>query len=112
MYLSKEANRALLQRMAKMSPGTTFVTTFMLLPSLLTPDERSLMEHVMKKAGESGAPFLSLFSPEEILEMAKRAGFKSAKYVSGRALYERYFAGREDGLKAGDAEAFLVATSG
>lgn len=109
MYLTKETNLKTFKQIAKMGQGSTFATTFMLALDLLEPQERSAMEFVMKKTQEANTPFLSLFSPSEILTMAKEAGFKKAEYVSGKDLYEYYFAKRADGLKAGNAEAFLVA---
>lgn len=38
-----------------------------------------------------------------------QAGFSHAEYVSADDLYLKYFAGRPDGLRAGSAEAFLIA---
>ncbi|WP_141733519.1 class I SAM-dependent methyltransferase [Oligoflexus tunisiensis] len=111
MYLTKEANQATLRQMAKLVPGSTFAMTFMLSLDLLGPEERSSMEFVMKKAREAGTPFLSLFSPPEILKLAQEAGFRTSQYVSAHDLYQRYFARRSDGLNAGNAEAFLVAFS-
>lgn len=109
MYLTKEANKATLEKLAKLAPGSTFAMTFMLALELLSPEERATMEFVMKRTKEAGTPFLSLFSPPEILSLAKEAGFKKAEYVSGEDIYQRYFANRSDGLSAGNAEAFLVA---
>lgn len=109
MYLTKEANVATLERLATLAPGSTFAMTFMLALDALSSEERAIMEFVMEKAGESGTPFLSLFAPDEMVAMAKDAGFKNSQYVSGEDLYQRYFASRSDGLKAGNAEAFLVA---
>jgi methyltransferase (TIGR00027 family) len=111
MYLTKETNFTTFQQMAKLAPGSTFATTFMLALDLLEPKERGIMEFVMGKAAESGTPFLSLFTPEEFAKMAKEAGFKNAQYVSAEDVYRRYFAQRNDGLRAGNAEAFLVATT-
>lgn len=108
MYLTKETNMATLRQMARLAQGSTFAMTFMLSLDLLDRSERSSMEFVMKRAGEAGTPFVSLFSPSEILTMSKEAGFKRARYVSGEDLFQRYFAGRSDGLRAGSAEAFLV----
>lgn len=108
MYLTKETNMATFQQMTKLAPNSIFATTFMLSLDLLEARERGIMEFVMKKAAESGTPFLSLFSPSEILSMAKEAGFKNVQYVSANDLFQRYFANREDGLNAGTAEAFLV----
>lgn len=108
MYLTRETNMATFQQIAKLAPGSTFATTFMLTLDLLEPKEASILEFVMKRASESGTPFVSLFSPSEISSMAVEAGFKKTKYVSGEDLYQRYFANRSDGLRAGHAEAFLV----
>jgi methyltransferase (TIGR00027 family) len=111
MYLTKETNLATFQQISKLASGSAFATTFMLALDLLPPQEKSIMEFVMKKAAESGTPFLSLFHPHEILAMAQEAGFKQTQYVSADELYQRYFASRSDGLNAGTAEAFLVATT-
>jgi len=111
MYLSAEANLMLLQQVAQLAQGSTFAMTFMLSLELLEPKERSTMEFVMKRAQESGTPFLSLFTPTSILNLAQKAGFKKAQYVSAHDLYLRYFAGRPDNLNAGSAEGFLVAST-
>ncbi len=109
MYLSHEANFATLKQTAKLAKGSTFAMTFMLALGLLEAQEKATLELVMKKAQEAGTPFLSLFSPPEMLQLAEEAGFKTAHYVAGRDLYQRYFASRTDGLRAGHAEAFVVA---
>jgi methyltransferase (TIGR00027 family) len=109
MYLTKETNRTTFEQMARLAPGSTFAMTFMLSLDLLGVEERASLEFVMKRAKESETPFLSLFSPDEILAMAQKAGFKKSLYISGDDIYQRYFAGRTDGLRAGIAEAFLIA---
>jgi methyltransferase (TIGR00027 family) len=111
MYLTKAANVATLRQIAELAPGSTLAMTLMLALDLLDPQERSIMEFVMKKAQESDTPFLSLFSPSEMLAMAKESGFNKSQYVSANDIYQRYFANRADGLRAGNAEAFLVATT-
>lgn len=108
MYLTHETNLATFKQMATLTPGSTFATTFMLALDLMEPKERGMMEFVMKRATESGTPFLSLFKPEEILAMAKEAGFKKAEHISAQDLFQRYFAKRTDGLNAGTAECFLI----
>ena len=111
MYLSQEANFQTLKQIAALGEGSVFLMTFMLSLELLEPKERGIMEFVMKKAAESRTPFLSLFTPEAILEMAMKAGFKKAQYYSAEELFLRYFSQRQDGLRAGNAEAFLIATT-
>lgn len=111
MYLSKEANLANLQMIAKFAPHSTLAMTFLLNLTLMEEKERATMEYVMKKAHESGTPFLSLFSPQELIEIAQSAGFKEINYISAKNIYQRYFAHRPDHLNAGDAEAFLIAST-
>ncbi len=111
MYLTREANLATLRQLAKLAPGSTFTMTFMLTLDLLGPEERATMEFVMKKAKESGTPFISLFAPWDMLTLANEAGFKGAQYVSADDIFQRYFTKRTDGLRAGNAEAFLVGTT-
>lgn len=111
MYLTKEANSATFRQMAQLAPGSTFAMTFLLALELLGPQERGILEFVMKRAGEAGTPFLSLFSPTEILAMARESGFRKSQHVSANDLHQRYFANRSDGLNAGSAEGFLVATT-
>lgn len=109
MYLTREANLATLRQLARMAPGSTFAMTFMLALDLLEPEERSILEFVMKRANEAGTPFISLFAPADVAALANEAGFKKSQYVPASEIYQRYFAGRPDGLRAGDAEAFLLA---
>jgi hypothetical protein len=68
------------------------------------------MDHVMHRAREANTPFLSLFEPHVLVDLAKTAGLHQPRYVSAEDIYQRYFATRPDRLRAGHAEAFLVAT--
>lgn len=111
MYLTKEDNKITLQKISELASGSTFAMTFMLALELLEPKERAMMEFVMKKTADAGTPFLSLFTPSEIVELATEAGLNQSKYISGNDLYLKYFANRSDGLNAGHAEAFMIATT-
>ncbi|OXM65680.1 class I SAM-dependent methyltransferase [Amycolatopsis vastitatis] len=112
MYLTKEANLATLRRIAGFAPGSTLAMTFMLPPELLDEGERTRHRATASRAKAAGTPFVSSFSPGEMLEMAHEAGFRDATHVSGAELNERYFAGRADGLRVIPGEEFLVATAG
>ncbi|MEK2687775.1 class I SAM-dependent methyltransferase [Bdellovibrio sp. GT3] len=109
MYLSRETNFATFQQMSKLAPGSTYATTYMLALDLLEGQERSVLEFVMNKASQSGTPFLSLFRPQEILDLAMGAGLKKVQSISAQDLYKKYLAQRTDALNAGTAECFLVA---
>ena len=66
-----------------------------------------------KGARASGTPFLSFFTPAEIIALAREAGFAEARHVSAADLTQRYFAGRSDGLRPpSNAEELLVARTG
>ena len=52
-----------------------------------------------KHAAAAGTPFISLFAPQEMLTLARAAGFREVQHVSAATLTQRYFAGRTDGLR-------------
>lgn len=112
MYLTREAIMATLRQVAALASGTTFAMSFMLPIEMLDPDVRPGVERAAAGARASGTPFISFFTPAEMLKMARDAGFKKAEHVSAAALAERYFAGRTDGLRPpNNSEELLVASS-
>jgi methyltransferase (TIGR00027 family) len=110
MYLTREANEATLRDLAALAPGSTVAMTFMLPLELI--DERDKPGFLISSNGAraSGTPFVSFFTPEEFLGLARAAGFSDVRHVSGRDLNDRYFAGRTDRLRSSTGEDFLVAT--
>jgi O-methyltransferase involved in polyketide biosynthesis len=111
MYLTRDANRATLRQIAALGRGSTLVMTFLLPLELIDPEERPQHEAVYKRARAAGTPFLSFFSPPEMLALAREAGFSGAQHVSTIDLTQRYFTGRTDGLRPANGEVFLVATT-
>jgi methyltransferase (TIGR00027 family) len=112
MYLTREALMALLREVAALAPGSTFAMTFLLPLELAEADYRPGMEMAAKGARASGTPFISFFTPEQMLALARDAGFRDARHVSAADLAERYFKDRPDGLRPPfNAEELLVATT-
>jgi methyltransferase (TIGR00027 family) len=111
MYLSKDATAATLRQLAGLAPGSTVAMTFLLPADLLDDADRAGLQASQKGARASGTPFVSFYRPEEMLAMAREAGFAGVRHVSGASLGERYFAGRSDGLRPSSGEDFLVATT-
>lgn len=109
MYLSKDANAATLRQAARLAPGSVFAMSFLLPAELLDPADRPGLEMSAKGAAASGTPFVSFFTPDEALALARDAGFPAAEHVSGTALADRYFAGRPDGLRPSTGEDLLIA---
>jgi methyltransferase (TIGR00027 family) len=112
MYLSKEAVAAIVRRVAALAPGSTFVMTFLMPLELADPEARPGLELAAKGARASGTPFISFFTPAELIALARNAGFVQAEHVSAASIAARYFAGRTDGLRPpNNAEELLVATT-
>lgn len=111
MYLSKEANAATLRQVASLAPGSMLAMTFLLPLEMADPDVRPGLEMAEKGARASGTPFISFFTPPEMLALARENGFRDAQHISADMLTERYFAGRADGLRPPrNAEELLLAT--
>jgi methyltransferase (TIGR00027 family) len=111
MYLSKDANLATLRQIAGLAPGSTLAMTFLLPAELLDDDDRAGFRMAESGARAAGTPFISFYTPDEMLALAREAGFKDAGHVAGTWLAERYFAGRTDGLRPSSGEDLLVATT-
>ncbi|HEV7421601.1 MAG TPA: class I SAM-dependent methyltransferase [Mycobacterium sp.] len=111
MYLTREATAATLAQSAALATGSTFAMTFMQPLELVDPDEQEMHRATNAAARASGTPFISYYAPDEILAMARDAGFTSARHVSAADYTQRYFADRTDGLRPFTTEELLVATT-
>ena len=111
LYLTREANAAKLRQMAQLAPGSTFAMTFLLPSELIEDVLRPGFEAAEKGARSAGTPFVSFYTPDEMLALARGAGFRDARHISAAALNKRYFAGRTDGLRTARGEELLIATT-
>lgn len=112
MYLTQDAIMATLRQVAALAPGSTLAMSFMLPIEMAEPELRPAIERAAAGARANGTPFISFFTPEAMLALAREAGFREVRHVSAAALAERYFAGRTDGLRPpNNSEELLVATT-
>jgi len=112
MYLTREAIVATLRHVAALRSGSTHVMSFMLPIEMVEPEVRTGVERAAEGAKASGTPFISFFTPSEMLTLARDSGFKEIRHVSAAMLAQRYFAGRADGLRPpSNSEELLVATT-
>ena len=112
MYLTRDANLATLRQIASLVPGSTLAMSFLLPIEMTDPEVRLGMERAAAGAQSSGTPFISFFLPEEMLALARDAGFREVRHISAASLAQRYFAGRTDGLRPpNNAEELLLATT-
>ena len=112
MYLTKDAIAATLRQVAALAQGSTLVMSFMLPIELADPEMRPGIERAEAGARANGTPFISFFTPPEMLTLARDAGFAEVQHVSAATLAQRYFAGRTDGLRppSNSEELLVVAT--
>jgi methyltransferase (TIGR00027 family) len=112
MYLTKDAITATLRKVAALAPGSTLAMTFLLPLELADPAVRPGLQLAEKGARASGTPFISFFTPTEMLTLAREAGFREVQHVSAATLAQRYFTGRTDGLRPpNNSEELLLATT-
>ena len=112
MYLTRDAIAATLRQVATLASGSTHVMSFMLPIELTDPEVRPAIERAAEGARVNGTPFISFFTPAEMLTLAREVGFKDAQHVSAAMLAEKYFAGRTDGLRPpNNSEELLVAST-
>lgn len=109
MYLTIDATKETLRQMARLAPGSKFIMTFMVPLELVDTADQSGYQMSLKGAQKSGTPFISFFTPQEMLLLAKEAGFKKLEHFSTSVL--PYFINRKDGLKASSGEELLIATT-
>jgi methyltransferase (TIGR00027 family) len=109
LYLTKEAIASTLNQIATLATGSTLAMTFYLPKELLDEEDKPLHEIGEKGSREAGTPFVSFFTPAEIISLALEAGFKEAKTISTQDM--PYFNNRSDNLLPASGEVFLRATT-
>lgn len=109
LYLSKDAIITTLRQFASLAPGSRIAVAFYLPLELLDKEDQPLQKIAEKGAQAAGTPFISFFTPNEVLDLARNAGLKNIETVSTSDLAKRFFAGRTDNLSPASGEEFLLA---
>ena len=110
VYLSREAVVDTLRRVAALAPGTTLAMSFMIPLDDVDADEQGALRGAQRGAKAGGTPWISFFEPDDLVALARDAGFSVVRHVSPADLAARYFADRADGLTPSSAEHLVVAT--
>lgn len=109
MYLTMDAIKETLKQMTKLAPGSKFIMTFMLPLDMVDAQDQMGYQMALKGAQNSGTPFISFFSPPEMLKLAREIGFTKVEHRSTSDLTS-YFANRADGLRPSTGEELLIVT--
>ncbi|MET9224612.1 SAM-dependent methyltransferase [Lentzea sp. NPDC003310] len=110
MYLTEQATSATLERVASLPSGSSLIVTYFRHLEDLLPEDVQIRRASREGARRSGTPFIGFYTPDQIAELARKAGFTGTEHVSAAGLAERYFAGRTDGLRPYSGEEVLIAT--
>lgn len=108
-YISEAATVALLEDVAALAPAVTLVASFVVPDALVDDAERPLVAQTRTVAAARNCPWVADYSPERIMELARRAGFDEVRHVGPDELTRRYLAGRSDGLRVPSGEQLVVA---
>jgi len=109
VYLTKEAIASTLSQIATFATRSVLAITFYLPLEFLDEEDQLLRLIGMTSARKAGTPFVSFFTPNEILALAREAGLKEAKTISTKEM--NYFMNRADNLLPASGEVFLLATT-
>ncbi len=111
LYLTREAIVSTLKQIASLATGSQLAMTFYLPLALMDEEDKPLQQIAEKGAREAGTPFVSFFAPQEVLALAKEAGFKEARVFSTKEMEQTYFKDRADQLLPASGEVFLLAAT-
>lgn len=100
-YLTLEAFRMTLQFLGSLPIGTGVAFDYGLARHLLTPVQLLALDALSSRVEASGEPFRLFFTPAELQDELKQAGFTQVEDLDGETIRDRYFANRTDGLTVG-----------
>src|SRR5262249_12966962 len=100
-YLTREASMQTLRWAGGRPSGSEIVLTFM--------EAGPQAESLKASSAQSGVPFRSFFSADDVTAMLQEAGFSRIEHLTPAQANERYFQGRTDGLKAPEIQRLVSA---
>lgn len=110
-YLTLDAFRSTLATIGHMPAGTGVSFDYVFSPDTLGPKRRLIFDALAKRLEAAGEPFRLFFTPEELEDELRRAGFSRMEQVDPDRLNELYFKGRQDGLKLSPVRIGMLTTA-
>ena len=99
-YITIDAMTETFRQAAGLAPGTAFISTFVPPTDLIDPAERHYRALTEQMAASRGHPWISFYTPREIISIASEAGFDDVHHIAADELNARYSNNRSDGLRA------------
>jgi methyltransferase (TIGR00027 family) len=110
-YLTLEAFRATIDFIAQLPEGSAVSFDYALEPETLSKAGRTAFDGLAGRVARAGEPLRLFFTPETMEAELRRAGFQRIEQLDSDELNERYFKGREDGLKLSGIKLAMLATA-
>lgn len=110
-YLTREAFRATVGDLARMAAGSGVSFDYGLSAEALGPLRRLALTALSERVASAGEPFKLLFTPEELEQEMRQAGFARLEQWDSGRLNSLYFAGRGDGLKLSEPGLGMLVTA-
>jgi methyltransferase (TIGR00027 family) len=107
-YLTLAAFRATVGTIGGMPSGSAVTFEYALPRSLLNEQEKLGFDRLAERVAAAGEPFQLSFSPEQMKEELKTAGFQHTEELTSDDINNRYFHDRSDGLRLYGGVARLV----
>ncbi|HEY6844453.1 MAG TPA: class I SAM-dependent methyltransferase [Thermoanaerobaculia bacterium] len=102
-YLELPAIRSTFRYIAGLPRGSEVVFDYGIPRQSLSPAARFVFDRLARRVASAGEPFRTFFDPPGLIRMMREEGFADVEDFGPGALNGRYFAGRGDGLRVGDA---------
>jgi methyltransferase (TIGR00027 family) len=109
-YLSREAVKALLRFAASLSMDSEIVLSFVPPDDDLEGEELIAAIHSVELTKTMGEPWLTRLRPSEAFGLLTSLGFGEVFHLTPKRAQQRYFAGRNDMLRAPRFEQLMAAT--
>lgn len=108
-YLSEEAINALLSFVASLKPGSEIVFSFIIPDEHLDGDDLDVALRSVARTATLGEPWKSRLQPDVLLRRLGDLGFADVFHLTPELAQQRYFAGRQDALRAPRWEQLIAA---
>jgi methyltransferase (TIGR00027 family) len=108
-YLEDAATCALLRFMVSLPPGSEIVFSFVVPEDELDGDDLDVAIRSRARADSVGEPWKTRLRARDVIERLAQTGFSDIFHLTPAAAQARYFAGRDDGLRASALEQLIAA---
>lgn len=109
MYLSRETVMDLFRAVGALGAGSGVVFDYAVAPDLLGPVERAVYDEFAQRVEAAGEPWVCTFDPATLRADLGACGFTDVQDLGQAELNDRYFRGRDDGLRVGTLAHVVIA---